>query len=388
MTKIDNKYPWINFKINLNRLSFRTWIQIGECLSKIEHISKVPLKPGITKEMHTVYLVKGVQATTAIEGNSLTEEEVRMRLERKLELPPSKEYLGKEVDNIIALCNELRKEKIPGEKKHKIKLSDICEYNKKILQDIPSPQHITPGKIRIYNVVVGGYHAPDHKDVPYLINKYCEWLNSGDFIIDEEQPILNSIIKAVLAHLYFALIHPFGDGNGRTARILEFYILLSSGIPTPTAHLLSNHYNATRKEYYRNLDETRKRNDANNFITYAIQGFLDGLREQLTYIFSLIIDVSWESFVYEVFDSYKHHAITTKRRRNLLLELSKKAKPVPKDDLITISKSMVDAYRNKTFKTITRDINELKNMDLVEEDEKGCRAKKEKIFAFIPVGIK
>lgn len=55
-----------------------------------------------------------------------------------------------------------------------------------------------------------------------------------------------AIFKAVVAHLYLAWIHPVGDGNGRTARLVEFQILLSSGVPSPAAHLLSNHYNQTR----------------------------------------------------------------------------------------------------------------------------------------------
>jgi hypothetical protein len=99
MDNLIEKYPNINFTVNLTKIPFTTWIQIGECLSKIEHISKIPLKPNISEEMHRVYLIKGVQATTAIEGNTLTEEEVRLRVENKLKLPPSKEYLGKEVDN-------------------------------------------------------------------------------------------------------------------------------------------------------------------------------------------------------------------------------------------------------------------------------------------------
>ncbi|MBW2661693.1 MAG: Fic family protein, partial [Deltaproteobacteria bacterium] len=37
-------------------------------------------------------------------------------------------------------------------------------------------------------------------------------------------------------------MHPFGDGNGRTARLLEFEALLSSGVPAPSSQLLSNHY--------------------------------------------------------------------------------------------------------------------------------------------------
>ncbi len=59
--------------------------------------------------------------------------------------------------------------------------------------------------------------------------------------------------SASLAHLYLAWIRPFGDGNGRTARLCEYLVLVTSGAPTSAAHLISNHCNKTRNEYYRQL---------------------------------------------------------------------------------------------------------------------------------------
>src|SRR4030065_2907005 len=90
------------------------------------------------------------------------------------------------------------------------------------------------------------------------------------------------IIKAVIAHLYFEWIHPFGDGNGRTGRLVEFQILVSSGVPPPAAPLLSNHYNLTRSAYYRELNlASRSGGDVIPFVCYAAEGFVDGLREQI-----------------------------------------------------------------------------------------------------------
>jgi len=71
--KFADKYPWITFKVDLQKLSYRTWIQLGECLSKCEHLAQIPLKPITAQEMHKLYLAKGVSATTSIEGNTLSE---------------------------------------------------------------------------------------------------------------------------------------------------------------------------------------------------------------------------------------------------------------------------------------------------------------------------
>ena len=54
--------------------------RVGEAVSKIEHIAGVPLEPESARALHEVYLAKGALATTAIEGNTLSEEEVREHL--------------------------------------------------------------------------------------------------------------------------------------------------------------------------------------------------------------------------------------------------------------------------------------------------------------------
>ena len=65
---------------------------LGEVQSKCEHIAGVPLRPATAEMLHRLYLAKGIQATTAIEGNTLSEDEVVRLIQGNLELPPSKEY--------------------------------------------------------------------------------------------------------------------------------------------------------------------------------------------------------------------------------------------------------------------------------------------------------
>ena len=94
MKTCEKTHPWISFKINMTRAKPTFWMLLGEAASKCEHIAGVPLQPETAKRLHQLYLAKGAAATTAIEGNTLTEEEVLQHIEGKLELPASKEYLG------------------------------------------------------------------------------------------------------------------------------------------------------------------------------------------------------------------------------------------------------------------------------------------------------
>ena len=107
MRTYEKTHPWLKFTFNLSAAPPTLWIMLGECQSKCEHISWAPLLPEIQDRLHQLYLAKGSLATTAIEGNTLSEKEVLLHLEKKLHLPPSKEYLGREISNIVDACNDI-----------------------------------------------------------------------------------------------------------------------------------------------------------------------------------------------------------------------------------------------------------------------------------------
>jgi Fic family protein len=227
------------------------------------------------------------------------------------------------------------------------------------------------------------YRGAPPEDCEYLLERLCGWLAEPEFQGTEETKGAFALLRAVIAHLYLAWIHPFGDGNGRTARLMEFKILASAGAPTPAAHLLSNHYNETRSEYYRQLDyASRSGGDVLKFIDYAIQGFVDKLREQLAVIREQQLDVAWRNYVHETFS--EDTTQTAMRQRQLLLDLSLQSRPVPKSNIMGISPNVAMSYAGKTAKTMTRDLNDLVDMGLLEVDRGMVRPRKEIIRAFLP----
>ncbi len=382
--KYEKTHPWLKFAAELGRAAPTFWMALGEAQSKCQHIAGVPLKPAVAEELHKMYLAKGVFATTAIEGNTLSEEEVRQRLDGVLELPPSKEYLGREIDNMLAACARVEGAVIET-KDGSFTTPEICNYNKLILDGLPTTSEVVPGIIRKHSVEVARYRGAPAEDCSYLMDKLCEWLNTG-FNAPKGQEIVYGIIKAVIAHLYLAWIHPFGDGNGRTARLLEIKILLAAGVPRAANHLLSNHYNQTRAEYYRQLDAaSRNGGDILPFLNYAVEGFVDGLREQLKLIREEQWELAWENYVHERFRD--KNSIASVRQRHLLLDLSKRAKATTVSEVPNISTRLAAAYSGKHRKTIVRDLNTLIEMGLVMHVEAGYRARKERILAFLPQSI-
>jgi Fic family protein len=357
---------------------------LGEARSKIDHIAKSLLNPAIAREMHIVYLAKGVLATTAIEGNTLSEDEARKRIEGNLKLPPSQEYLGREIDNIITAYNEIKDELVSGVAPP-MSRTTIETYNRLILRDLELEEGVVPGEIPAHSVAVGGYVGAPREDCEFLLDQLAEWLNGPDFAPrDPQWAMPMAIVKAIVAHLYLAWIHPFGDGNGRTARLMELRILLEAGVPTPATHLLSNHYNQTRTEYYRQLRLASKTGgDVLPFLRYALQGFVDGLRDQLHTIREQQFADRWEQHVYQQFGRTNSGARL--RQRQLVLEMSKFDEPLPRTQLRKLSTPLVEMYHGKTDKTLTRDINAVVKMGLVRRQGRSYVPNKHIIEAFLPV---
>lgn len=382
MVEYERTHPWISFQMDLRAFPYDLWLLLGEVRSKIEHLAGVPLRPQTAREMHLVYLAKGIQGTTAIEGNTLTEGQVKDILQGQLKLPPSKEYLQREVSNIQAALSLVWDKIEAGEAS--VAVDGVKHFNELVLDSLSLADGIVPGRVRGYSVGVMDYRGAPAQDCEYLLSRLMHWLSEIDESLQQSLGLASAILRAIVGHLYLAWIHPFGDGNGRTARLLEFAILSQAGVPTPACHLLSNHYNQTRNEYYRQLSYASKSGgDITRFLVYATQGLVDGLREQIARVREQQLDVTWRNFVWEAFKS--HSSPTKHRCRDLVLDLSRKEAPVPKRELTKISVKVATAYANKTAKTLSRDINTLKKMGLIEViPGAGVRAKTETILAFLP----
>jgi Fic family protein len=339
--------------------------------------------PAVAERLHQILLAKGVRATTAIEGNTLSQEEVERRIAGKRELPPSREYLGQEVDNIVKGLNKIL-HRIGDEEPRTLSADRIKDYNRIVLDQLALDEGVVPGEIRSHDVVVGDYRGAPAEDCEYLLERMCEWLNASNEWVLDARPEATGILKAILAHLYIAWIHPFGDGNGRTARLVEYEILVSDGIPSAAAHLLSNHYNETRSEYYRHLDIANKEiGGAVRFIKYALQGLVDGLREQLQVVRQQQLTIAWRDYVRWAFRERRTTA--GQRQQDVVLALSPSDQPVPATEIRRLTPGLAEAYASKTSKTISRDLNALIKMGLIERVQGSYRARTETILAFLPL---
>jgi len=361
---------------------------LGEARSKCDHLAGVPLAPMLAQQLYMVTLIKGAVATTAIEGNTLTEEEVRGIIEGTFKAPPSRQYQEQEIRNVIDALGDIHARIVAGDS---VVLTSelVCEFNRIILKDLELDDDVVPGEIRTHSVAVGKYRGAPAVDCGYLLVRLVDWLNSDLFVsTDPEIAFALTVAKAIYAHLYLAWIHPFGDGNGRTARLVEFLILAQSGmVPMPAAHLLSNHYNLTRDRYYRELAHaSQSGGDTLGFLAYAIEGFVDGIREVIGMIRDQQLFIAWVSYVHERFGN-EPNTKASERMRTLVLGMPIGVE-VPRSHIKTVNPKVAEMYATAGPRTLSRDLNHLVKMDLMSRhgprNAPTYRASSDLMLAFLP----
>lgn len=382
-----HNYEHILFQKNWH-LDDETIFMLGQSESIAHAISSAPIKPEYRKQLLLVSLRKGARATTAIEGNTLSEEEVS-RIDEGENLPPSKEYLQIEVKNIIDAFNQIRTEVISEEKAYILSPELIERFNYFVGKNLGDHFQGVPGKFRVsgHNVVVGTYRPPPGEKVTILMTRFCEWMKESFRYEEGKQSFSDQVLQAIVAHVYIAMIHPFGDGNGRTARLIEFYILLRAGLPDMASHILSNHYNDTRQEYYRQLDLCVRTRDLSGFIKYAVLGFRDGLKGVFDIVQMNILEMSWHKFIYDILDSKKATGKTraiVKRQRTLALQF-----PVDKwntsDDLVLSSGILAKEYSKLSPTTLMRDLSELERLGLIVKEKGKYKGNIEILRDYMPM---
>jgi Fic family protein len=216
--------------------------------------------PALQKDTRT----RNVHASTAIEGNPLTLEQVRA-LEEGRELAASEQRSQREVLNYFAGLRYV--EKHAGKKT--LRHEDLFELHRILANGIMDQGEA--GRYRAITVRVGRYRPPAPNDVSGLMFALLDWWNNKS---DELSPVLSS---AVL-HYRFEAIHPFADGNGRTGRALALWELYRRGFDTHHIFSVDEFYWEDRPRYYAALDAVRA---AGEDLTGWLEYSAEGLRQTL-----------------------------------------------------------------------------------------------------------
>ncbi len=388
-------HPFIKFPPDLGEFPAHVWLLLGEIQARIDQIKRIPIPRENSDSLRLVYLTKGVHSTTAIEGNSFSEDEVAKIIEGKLQAQPSREYQQQQIDNMLHAFNAVADTRLRGSNSP-FTMDLLNSYHKIVLHNLEESlaSEVVIGALRRHRVMAGRYLAAPPEECARLIKLYCDWLNQ-DTQATAGYEIASQIIKALVAHVYFAWIHPYGDGNGRMTRLIEFMILLRAGVPDVAAHLLSNFYNKTRDQYYMRLQASHgeyrdgsypENSNLQGFIRYALQGFKDELDEQFSTIHSMQVRIIWHDYIHVEFRKRFSEKLSAARQRQkrLILDLTdhKFDEPVTKEQIRDVSPALYYAYAERNKRMIQRDLNALLDMELLLHDGTGYKQNSDILLGF------
>lgn len=215
----------------------------------------VPWVPALQKDAR----VRNTHSSTAIEGNPLTLEQVRL-LEEGQRLPTESPRSTREVLNYFAGLRHIEKR----QNKKSITHEDLLKLHAIIASGVMDQG--TAGRYRMIRVRVGSYLPPAPVMVSGLMAELMEWWN-------KEAAKWSPVISSAVIHYRFEEIHPFADGNGRTGRALALWELYRRGFDTHHIFSVDEFYWEDRPRYYSALDSVRKQGgDLTGWLEYTAEG--------------------------------------------------------------------------------------------------------------------
>lgn len=245
-----------------------------------EVIEQSYLVPKWEAKLRRQALLRNAHSSTAIEGNKLSLEQVEALAKGKDIIATNKDK--QEVLNYLEALG-----KIPTfAEKGKMKVADVLNIHSILTKNVMQ-NAADSGAFRIRQVFVGKrvfngsgfkeeveYMPPKTEEVPGLVEEFINWLNLG------KSWQINPVLLAGIAHYEIARIHPFIDGNGRTARLLATAILYLSGFDHRRIFALDDYYDRDRQAYYAALKTVQVNNgDITQWLEYFTGGVAYSVNE-------------------------------------------------------------------------------------------------------------
>ena len=345
--------------------------ELQQLVARIEALAglveAIPLPPSLRAEADRLNIARAVRGTTGIEGADLTEGEVGDILAAD---PDGGPVLGEarareetEARNAARVMDYIR-DAVAADPDGDLTEAHVREMHR-LTTDGIDYRNNAPGAYREVPVAAGDYQAPLPREVGDLMDRFFEW-----FPETRERDRWPGCVRAVAAHFYLIGIHPFGDGNGRTSRAAESLVLYRSGINSLGFYSLANFYYQHRPEYIEMLVHD---GDLTEFVKFA----LGGLREELEAVHAEAVGfvrmLAFRDYAGETLRADERaRAGVSARRLEFVRALG--STPVSLADLRARRHPASAPYRGATNKTLTRDVNYLREQGLVLVEKGELRA--------------
>ncbi len=326
-------------------------------------LDSLPLPLRLRERLNRINIVRAVRGTIGIEGTHLSESETGEIIDSPGPvLAPERAREEREARNAADVMRFIA-DSLAADPGQALTEELVRQIHFRATRGIDYA-HNTPGRYREHGVAVGTYFAPEAADVPRLMDEFVAWLRSGPI------SAWPAVIRAIAAHFYLVSIHPFGDGNGRTSRAVESFILYQAGINRLGFYSLANFYYRRRPEYIEMLDQTRVVHDGNltEFSSFALGGLLEELADVQREAIDGLTRIAFRAHAAdEMQRSGSLRSATGERRLNLALEAAEA--PIPVSELIEGTHRAARFYRGRSARTLSRDLDYLTAAGLIVRED-------------------
>lgn len=339
-------------------ITHKTLRNIGIVDAAREIIANAPLIPAWEAKFRREALERSIHHGTHLEGNQLSFEEAQ-------EVLAGGEIIARDRDiqevinyrNVLKYIDEAAV-RLSSDKSSSLDLETILEIHRLAVDRIVSADYA--GKIRSKQVVLKNsltgqvsYTPPPAAEVPYLLEDLLNWLNS------EETEVIHPVIKAGIVHYELSRIHPFVEGNGRTARAVATLIMFLKGYDIRKLFSLEEYFDNNPMDYYTTLQavsnqlvlDTQERD-----LTPWLDYFVEGVAIELNKVKERVQRISTDARVKDRLGEQ----VTLNERQMMIMEYLHRHKAMQNKDFRKI-------FPDYSDDTVLREIRFLKAKSLVKK---------------------
>lgn len=336
---------------------------LAEAKATVLSLKTVPYQRRWVEALQQIQLKREVAGTSRIEGAEFTDKELDAALKESSEqLHTRSQRQARAAVETYRWISQLPSDRPIDE-------DLILEIHRRIVTGADD-DHCPPGQLREkdQNVVFG---SPPHRGGEG--GEECrQGFSELTKAVNCEYPKHDPLVQALATHYHLAAMHPFLDGNGRTARALEALMLQRAGLRETSFIAMSNYYYDEKPAYLAALAETRKKeHDLTPFLVFALKGVALQCSRLLAEIQHEISKELFRNLMYDLFGRLR-----TPRKRVIAerqIEILKLLLSVDSMDWHELVKRMAVTYKDlkNPLKGLVRDVNNLSGLGAIKVEKVG-----------------
>ena len=328
-----------------------------EAKALVKALAVLPYQRSWVEELQAIQLKREVAGTSRIEGADFTERELEAALSETLaERFTRSQRQARAAAKAYGWIARMRdSQPVDG---------DLIKHLHRLIVTDADDDHCPPGQLRRkdQNVTFG---VPRHRGA----QGGAECAQAfGQLVKAAQGPYLqhDPLIQALALHYHFAAMHPFLDGNGRTARALEALMLQRAGLRDALFIAMSNYYYDEKNTYLSTLAEARERNhDLTPFLVFGLKGIALQCKRLFAEIRANLSKALFRNLMHDLF-----RRLQSKRKRVIaqrqieILELLLQKDSIALNDLIADTRQSYGALK-KPVHALIRDLKQLQYLKAV-----------------------